>query len=51
MILKNYTLSEETEKEIEQVLAEQAVKYESIKDIILESEFDAGPFFEHELNE
>lgn len=46
---KSYVLSPEQEAEVAQVLADGEAKYASISHIILESDFDAGPFFEHEL--
>lgn len=47
---KSYELSPEQEAEVEAVLAEGAAKYAAISHIVMESDFDAGPFFEHELN-
>ena len=49
MITKNYTLSAEQKAEVEKAIAEGNKKYASIAHIIWESAFDAGPFFEHEL--
>ena len=50
MIEKNYVLSPEQEAEVARVLAEGAAKYAAISHIVMESDLDAGPFFEHELN-
>lgn len=48
---KSYTLTPAQEAEAQKVLAEGQAKYASIAHIVWESEFDAGPFFDHEIEE
>lgn len=45
MIRKSYTLTPKQTEEVQTLLAEGAVKYDLVKDIVMESQFDAGPFF------
>lgn len=49
--VKSYTLSPETQAEVDKVISEMKEKYAFADGIIMESQFDAGPFFEHELKE
>lgn len=49
---KSYELTPEQEAEVAEVIAAGRLKYESIAHIVLENTtFDAGVFFEHELEE
>lgn len=49
MVEKNYVLTAEQKAEVEKVLEEGRKKYAPIAHIIMESQFDAGVFFEHEI--
>jgi hypothetical protein len=48
-VIKSYTLSDEQKLKVEKEFAESKKEYELVYHIVMESEIDAGPFFEHEL--
>lgn len=50
-IKKSYTLTPDQQKEVDEEVAKLDKKYSIIKDVIQETVFDAGLFFEHELDE
>ena len=49
-IYKSYKLTKKENKKIKKELKKSSKKYKKISNIVLESSFDAGSFFEHELN-
>lgn len=48
---KSYTLTKEQQAKVDKMIAGGENKYKNIEHIIVESSFDAGPFFEHEIDE
>lgn len=50
-IEKSYTISDVISAEVAQIISEGELQYSKIAHIVLESEIDAGAFFEHELIE
>jgi hypothetical protein len=50
IVFKSYELTKEQEDKVKNDLAESKKHYESIAHLVFESEFDAGAFFEYELD-
>lgn len=50
-LVKSYELNEKQKSEVSKVLEESKQKYDSFAHIVMESTFDAGVFFEHELED
>jgi hypothetical protein len=50
-MIKSYNLTEDQNKKVEKAIKVSKEKYEGLENIVMESEFDAGVFFEHELDD